>query len=371
MKEFELKIASPGRINLIGEHTDYNDGFVLPAAIDKNIVMKFKANGTKNDCNIKSKGFNGVLRVDLTKIKKGTEGWHNYILGVLFELQLISEGLQGFDCEMESFVPVGSGVSSSAALECGLAFALNELFDLGLNKWQIAKLGQRVEHNFVGTKCGIMDQFASVMGKKGHCMLLDCQSLDFEYIPIDIDPYVILMLNTNVTHNLATSGYNERRKESASGLKIVSERFGVSLSFRNITLQMIDDCKEELGDLRYKRCRYVVEENQRVLDAVAYIKQHDYTQLGTLLYKSHQGLSTMYEVSCLELDFLVDFSKDEKAVLGSRMMGGGFGGCTLNIIHKDAVVSYLERVGKVYELTFGIKLSHFVTVPSHGTSVLW
>ena len=210
---FDLEIASPGRINLIGEHTDYNDGYVLPAAIDKCIMMRFRANGSKSRCTIKSKGFDSVLVVDLFSLKPGTEGWHNYVLGVLNELQLLTQGVKGFDCEMETNVPAGSGVSSSAALECGLAFGLNELFGLGLDKWQIVKLGQRAEHNFVGTQCGIMDQFSSVMGQKDHSMLLDCQSLNFEYIPTNIDPYVILMLNTNVKHNLSTSGYNDRREE--------------------------------------------------------------------------------------------------------------------------------------------------------------
>ena len=205
---FDLEVSSPGRVNLIGEHTDYNDGFVLPAAIDKRITIRLRANGSKTRCTIKSKGFDSVLVVDLGNISQGTEGWHNYVLGVLNELQLLTQDLKGFDCEMETDIPVGSGMSSSAALECGLAFGLNELFDLGLDRWQIIKLGQRAEHNFVGTQCGIMDQFASVMGKKDHSMLLDCRSLDFEYIPTKMDPYVILMLNTNVKHNLSTSGYS-------------------------------------------------------------------------------------------------------------------------------------------------------------------
>ncbi len=367
---FNLEVAAPGRINLIGEHTDYNDGFVLPAAIDKCIVMKLRINGTKSRCTIKSKGFDSILVADLYNLKPGTEGWHNYVLGVLNELQLATQSLKGFDCEMETNVPVGSGVSSSAALECGLAFGLNELFDLGLDKWQLAKLGQRAEHSFVGTKCGIMDQFASIFGKKNHSMLLDCQSLDFEYIPTNISPYVILMLNTNVTHNLSTSGYNIRREESASGLKIVSGRFGVANSFRNITQNMVNQCREELGDILFRRCSYVLEENQRVLEAAKALKNNDLVRLGELLYESHEGQRVKYEVSCPELDFLVKFSKDESGILGSRMMGGGFGGCTLNIIHKDAVSSYVERASRAYEKTFKIKLSYFITVPSEGTSIV-
>nr|WP_299346328.1 galactokinase [Allomuricauda sp.] len=366
----ELIISSPGRINLIGEHTDYNDGYVLPAAIDKRIYMRLSINGTKTTCRIKSKGFDTVLIADLFSLKPGTESWHNYVLGVLHELQLLTQGLKGFDCEMHTDVPVGSGVSSSAALECGLAYGLNELFELGLDNWQIIKLSQRAEHNFVGTKCGIMDQFSSVMGKKDHTMLLDCQSLEFEYIPTKLSPYVILMLNTNVTHNLATSGYNTRREESASGLKIVADHFGTKNSFRDISLEMIEECKAMLGDVRYKRCTYVLEENRRVLTAAEALKRNDLMALGEILYNSHKGQSQKYEVSCAELDFLVEFSKEFKEILGSRMVGGGFGGCTLNIIHEDAVEGYVERVSMAYEKTFGINLSHFVSVPSDGTTII-
>ena len=363
----EITLESPGRINLIGEHTDYNDGFVLPAAIDKCIHMKFKANGTNNRCTIKSKGFNSVLVADLFSLKVGTEGWHNYILGVLNELMMITKKLKGFDCEMATNVPVGAGVSSSAALECGMAFGLNELFDLGLDKWQIAKLGQSAENNFVGAQCGIMDQFASVFGKKDYAMLLDCQSLDFEYIPTAIDPYVILMLNTNVTHNLATSGYNDRREESASGLKVITNHFGIKNSFRNITLEMVDHCKKELGEIRHKRCRYILEENQRVLEAAESLKNNDLKRLGELLYASHIGQSMKYEVSCPELDFLVEMSKPETNVLGARMMGGGFGGCTINLIHKNEVDYFVEKASNAYKNKFDIELSYFVTVPSQGT----
>ncbi|WP_067034342.1 galactokinase [Allomuricauda sp. CP2A] len=367
---FDLEVSSPGRVNLIGEHTDYNDGFVLPAAIDKRITIRLRANGSKTRCTIKSKGFDSVLVVDLGNISQGTEGWHNYVLGVLNELQLLTQDLKGFDCEMETDIPVGSGMSSSAALECGLAFGLNELFDLGLDRWQIIKLGQRAEHNFVGTQCGIMDQFASVMGKKDHSMLLDCRSLDFEYIPTKMDPYVILMLNTNVKHNLSTSGYNDRREESSSGLKIIAERFGVQHSFRDMTPDMVKRCREELGNVRYRRCSYVLEENQRVLKAAEHLSNNDLIGLGKLLYESHEGQRKKYEVSCPELDFLVDFSKNWEDVLGARMVGGGFGGCTLNIIHVEAVDNFVNAVSEAYKKKFSIELSPFQTVPSQGTTII-
>jgi len=366
----KITISSPGRINLIGEHVDYNDGFVLPAAIDKCITMTLKINGTKKECLVKSKGFDNYLKINLDNLKPQNELWQNYILGVLSELQLITKKLKGFDCEIETDLPIGSGVSSSAALECGLAFGLNELFDLGLEKWQLAKIGQRAEHNFVGTKCGIMDQFASLFGKKDHAMLLDCKSLDFEYIPIQIEPYVFLLLNTNVSHNLAESSYNARRKETVAGLTLIAEEFKIEKSFRNINQEMVTVCKKKLGDIRYKRCSYVLEENNRVCEAAAVLKENNLTRFGALLYESHQGLSKKYEVSCDELDFLVDFAKVEKQVLGARMMGGGFGGCTLNLIHKDAIENFTDNTALAYKEKFGIALSSFIALPNKGISVI-
>ena len=328
------------------------------------------ANGHSHRCAIKSEGFESTLVIDLENLEKGTEGWHDYVIGVISEIQKRCSGLKGFDCHMLSRVPIGSGVSSSAALECGLAFGLNELFTLGLDKWQLIKIGQLAEHNFVGTQCGIMDQFASVMGKKEQSMLLDCKTLDFEYIPTQLDPYVILLLNTNVTHNLATSGYNKRREESETGLQLICDRFKVNRSFRHIDKTMVDQCKDELGAVRHKRCRYVLEENERVLEAANALKNNDLKKLGQLLYSSHKGQSEDYEVSCPELDFLVELSKDEPSILGARMMGGGFGGCTLNLIHKDEVAHFVAKASEAYKEQFGIALDYFQTVPSQGTHLI-
>lgn len=365
-----VKISSPGRINLIGEHVDYNDGFVLPAAIDKCIFMTLKANGHNNRCTIQSKGFESILVVDLNDLGRGTEGWHHYVLGVIDEIQKLTPKLGEFDCMMESKVPVGSGVSSSAALECGLAFGLNELFDLGLDKWQLIKIGQMAEHNFVGTKCGIMDQFASVMGKDGHTMLLDCRTLDFEYIPTRVEPYQLLLLNTNVAHNLATGEYNLRRTQCEEGLDVLANDHAIGKSFREVTPKMLEESKDRLGPLLYNRCSYVVEEIQRVLKAVSALRKDELATLGQLMYETHQGLSEKYEVSCPELDFLVELSKSEDQILGARMMGGGFGGCTLNLIHKDAIDNFVKKAFTTYKDKFGIELSHFVTQPSQGTTLL-
>ncbi|WP_350287735.1 galactokinase [uncultured Croceitalea sp.] len=370
MKKRTLKIASPGRINLIGEHIDYNDGFVLPAAIDKCIYFTLRANGSENRCTIKSKGFDSILVLDLKSFEKGTEGWHNYVLGVIYEIQSLTDKVAGFDCEIESKVPVGSGVSSSAALECGLAYGLNELFDLGLDKWQLILIGQLAEHNFVGTKCGIMDQFASVMGKKDHMLLLDCRSLEYEEIPIAIAPYRLLLLNTNVAHNLSTGEYNVRRAQCAEGLELLAKRFQIEKSFRNVIPEMLVQTREELGETLYDRCSYVVEETNRVLEVVKALKNNDLETVGALMYQTHEGLSKKYEVSCPELDFLVDFSKNEPQVLGARMMGGGFGGCTLNIIHEDVIDQFVQKATAAYQEAFDIELTSFETVPSQGTSLI-
>jgi len=366
----EIKVASPGRINLIGEHIDYNDGFVLPAAIDKCIYITIRSNGHNSRCTITSVGFDSVLVVDLSNLVKGTESWHNYVIGVLAETQKLTDGLGGFDCEMESKVPVGSGVSSSAALECGLAFGLNELFGLGLDKWQLIKIGQMAEHNYVGTKCGIMDQFASVMGKENHTMLLDCSSLDFEYIETVIEPYRLLLLNTNVAHNLSMGEYNKRREECEEGLKILAVAHKVEKSFRSITLEMLQASKGEMREVVYNRCTFVVEEINRVLKAVDYLKNHKLKEFGDLMYQTHEGLSKLYEVSCPELDFLEELAKEESHILGARMMGGGFGGCTLNLIHKEAVSEFVGKTSKAYKAKFGIELTYFETVPSQGTHLI-
>ncbi|OQD42723.1 galactokinase [Croceivirga radicis] len=368
--ENSLTIVSPGRINLIGEHVDYNDGFVLPAAIEQHIQFKICKNGTSNKAIVRSKGFEGVLEINLKAITPRPAGWENYLLGVINEMQQLTDGISGFDCEIQSFLPVGSGVSSSAALECGFAYAINELFDLGLDRWQIVKLSQRAEHNYVGTKCGIMDQFASVMGKKGFAMLLDCKSLEFDYVPANFDPYVLLLLNSNVTHDLATGAYNKRRQQCEDGLSFLVSKYGIAPSFRNVTLDMLTDSKSQLDATVFNRCSYVVEEIARVQMAKTLLKENKLKAFGELMYKTHEGLSDKYEVSCKELDFLVDLAKRENAVLGSRIMGGGFGGCTINLIHKDSVNLFIAKAAAAYKKEFGIELNAFETQPSNGTTLI-
>lgn len=365
----DVVINSPGRINLIGEHTDYNNGYVLPAAIDKTITFRLGKNGFEKQCRIQSKGHGDILHIDLKQIAKSNEGWQNYVLGVLHEISLLTDKLKGFDCTIESNLPIGSGVSSSAALECGLAFGLNELFGLGLSKLDIVKLSQTAEHNYVGTQCGIMDQFASVMGKENHLLLLDCRSLEYKHIPIQSSPYKLIMLNTKVQHNLASSEYNIRKQECEEGVAILSNLYPGIQSLRDVTKKILQENEQKLSPIVFQRCSFIINENERVLATVDALKANDWKKVGTLLYEGHEGISKKYEVSCPESDFLVEFSKSNNAVLGARQTGGGFGGCTLNIVHEDAVDKYIESASIAYYQKFNINLEAFEAMPSGGTSI--
>tara|TARA_R110001592_G_scaffold46612_2_gene148326 strand:- start:5951 stop:7081 length:1131 start_codon:yes stop_codon:yes gene_type:complete len=365
----DLVVESPGRINLIGEHTDYNLGYVLPTAIEKKITFKFIRNNSDKECNLYSLGYNTGFTLHLDKIARSNVEWENYILGVLNEILLRTDKLRGFDCTIESKLPMGSGLSSSAALECGLAFGLNELFDLGLSKMDIVQLSQKAEHTFVGTQCGIMDQFASVMSEKGHVILLDCKTLEHQQIPIKIDPYKMIMLNTKVSHNLASSEYNTRKRECEEGVTIIQKQYPEVRSLRDVTATMIQEFKQTMDATLFKRCSFIVSENDRVLQTANALKANALKVFGALLYEAHEGISKLYEVSCPESDFLVDFSKQYDAVLGARQTGGGFGGCTLNIVHKDKVEAFVKEATRAYKEAFNIELEAFEVQPSAGTYI--
>lgn len=365
----DIIVASPGRINLIGGHTDYNNGFVLPAAIDKKIKFEFRANNTKYICNVYSKNYNKSFRVNLNKIKPSKENWENYILGVLHQLLKKTNQIKGFDCIITSELPIGSGLSSSAALECGFALGINELFDLDISKLEIVKLSRDAEHEYVGTKCGIMDQYASVFGEKNKVLFLDCKSLDYELIRMNLSDYKILILNTNVEHNLSTSNFNQRREQCEKGVEIIRQKYPQVNSLRDLNLEIIENEKETLPQIIYQRCLFIIRENDRVEKAAKFLKNDDLKNFGELLYQSHHGLRCLYEVSCEELDFLVDFSKDKNFVLGARMMGGGFGGCTVKIIQSDKVNQYIDDISKTYLNKFGIRLDAFLVSPSQGTHI--
>ncbi|MDO6517233.1 galactokinase [Zobellia uliginosa] len=366
----ELVVSSPGRINLIGEHTDYNMGYVLPTAIEKNITFSFKKNGSDNECRVYSKTYDTGFEIDLNAIAVSKVEWENYILGVLNEISKRTDKVRGFDCVVESNLPTGSGLSSSAALECGLAFGLNEIFDLGLSKIEMVQLSQTAEHTYVGTQCGIMDQFASVMSEAGNVILLDCRSLDYKHIPIDLNPYKIILLNTKVSHNLASSEYNTRKKECEEGVSVIQKKYPEVKSLRDVNEEMLLSNKEGMSETVYKRCSFIVKENDRVLAMVDALKKNNLDEVGQILYRAHEGISKAYEVSCPESDFLVDFSKDNPKVLGARQTGGGFGGCTLNIVHGDAVDDFVARAAKAYKEKFDIDLEAFEVQPSGGTHII-
>lgn len=365
----DLIIESPGRINLIGEHTDYNYGYVLPTAIDKKITLKLRKNNSSLACSVYSLDNKKSLSFSLDHVVKSSTSWENYILGVVSEIAKLTDKLAGFDCIIESQLPIGSGLSSSAALECGLAFGLNELFHLQLSKEEIVVLSRAAEHNFVGTKCGIMDQYASVMSTSDFVILLDCKTLESTYIPLHLGDCKLLLLNTNISHSLADSEYNTRLNECMQGVGIIKEKYPNTNSLREVTSEMLTAVKHNMSPTVFQRCTYVLEENSRVLAASEALKKNDLNAFGALMYQSHYGLQHQYEVSCPELDFLVAYSEDKSFILGSRMMGGGFGGCTINLIKESAIADYIEEVAMAYEKKFHIKLDAYIAMPDTGTSI--
>ena len=363
----ETIFLSPGRINIIGEHVDYNDGFVLPAAINKYICFAISKNET-SECKLIAKDLNESYTFNLEdSIKPTATMWVNYILGVIQQLKEKGFSLKGFNIVFSSTIPMGAGLSSSAALECGIGFAMNTLFNLGLTKAEIALIGQKAEHTFAGVNCGIMDQFASVFGKKNKVIKLDCNTLEYEYHNANFKKYSLLLLNSNVKHTHLTSGYNVRRQEVEKGLAIIKQNFPEVNTFRNCTEIMVLELKEKLGETIFKRCHFVVKEIQRVQDAVTALEQSDFDKLGKLMTATHEGLSKEYEVSCEEIDFLVDAVQNEKSVLGARMMGGGFGGCSINLLEKGAENELIARVSENYRNAFGIELNAYKVKISKGT----
>ena len=344
---------SPGRINFIGEHIDYNDGFVMPAAINKGIYYGIALNNTE-EINFTSVDFNEKLTINTRDIKKMT-GWKNYVLSVVNEFLLLKKEVKGFDCVFGGDIADGAGISSSAAVEGGLAFGINELLNFGLNRKELALLCQRAEHNFPGVKCGIMDQYANMFGKKDQVILLDCKSIEHEYFPLRLEGYEIVLINTKVHHNLASSEYNVRRKQCEQGLEILKKEKGIN-SFRDIkSSNELLPFKDKMGDKVYDRCKYVVEEILRTQQAAKLLQQNNLSEFGKLMFDTHEGLSKLYEVSCKELDFLVEKARENKDVIGSRMMGGGFGGCTINIIKKESIKDFLSDATIAYQKKFQIE----------------
>ena len=364
----EKIVLSPGRINIIGEHIDYNDGFVLPAAIDKIICFAFAKNNSKQS-RIYAMDLNEEFEVDLTKpISLSSVVWTNYILGVIKQLQDKGFSFDGFNCVFSSDIPVGSGLSSSAALECGTIFGIKELFNLSIPKVEIALMGQKAEH-WVGINCGIMDQFSSVMGQENKVIKIDCRTLDYEYHAANFNDYSLILFDSNVKHSLMTSAYNERRLQCEEGIAIIKNNFPEISSFRDFTENQVLSLRDKMNENVFKRSLFVVKEIKRVSLACEALDNGDIQTLGKLMFETHQGLSVDYEVSCEELDFIVDVLKQEKAVIGSRMMGGGFGGCTINLIKKGEEEAIKSKLSKLYLEAFGIELKIYDVKIGNGTSL--
>lgn len=367
--EPELIVSAPGRINIIGEHTDYNDGYVLPAAINKAIYI---AAGKRTDYAIKlfAASYNELFECALSNVKPISGHWSNYISGPVAQLNKAGYKHRGFNFYIFSDLPVGAGVSSSAALESGTLFALNQLFKFQIEKLQIVQMAQWAEHEFAGVQCGIMDMFASVMGKKDTCFRLDCRSLEFEYVPLQLKEYRFLLLNTNVKHSLAFSAYNQRRMECAQGIAFIQETYPQVKSLRDVSEEMLNEFKKQINPNVDQRCRFVVREIQRVLHACTMLEQGNLKELGMLMYDTHNGLSNDYEVSCDELDFLVNAVRNQPGVLGARMMGGGFGGCTINLVHEKFIEQLQQSVGALYESKFSIPLTSIEVISADGVHLI-
>lgn len=362
-----LLILSPGRINLIGEHTDYNDGFVLPAAIDKYVFLAVAPNGT-NQCHVYAQAFDELKSFDLENIRPG-EGWINYVSGVVYFLKQNGHFPKGFDAVLDSNLPVGAGLSSSAAVEGAIGFGLNQIFNLRISREELAKTGQLAEHHFAGVKSGIMDQFANLFGRKDHVIRLDCRDLSYRYFPFHFPDYKIVLCNSMVHHSLASSEYNIRRKQCEEGVEIIKKKYPVIKNLRDVTMDMLQMCKPEMNDIIYRRCLYVVDEKDRLLKACELLEKDDLKGVGNLMYETHEGLSKKYEVSCEELDYLVSLAKAREEVMGARMMGGGFGGCTINIVQSDRVDDFSKFVSENYKREYAKTPDIYVAGIEDGVKV--
>lgn len=360
--------ASPGRINLIGEHTDYNGGFVFPGAIDKGMIAEIKPNGT-GKVRAFSIDLDDYAEFGLNEDDAPKASWARYIFGVCRETIKRGGQIQGFDTVFAGDVPLGAGMSSSAALESTYAFALNDLFSLNIDKFELAKIGQSTEHNYCGVNCGIMDQFASVFGQKGSLIRLDCRSLEYKYFPFNPEGYKLVLLDSVVKHELASSAYNKRRKSCENVVAAIRRNHPEVEFLRDATMEMLNEVKADVSAEDYMRAEYVIEEVQRVLDVCDALEKGDYETVGEKMYGTHHGMSKLYEVSCEELDFLNDVAK-ECGVTGSRVMGGGFGGCTINLVKDELYDNFVKKAFSAYAEKFGHEPKLYNVVISDGARKL-
>ena len=352
--------ASSGRINLIGEHTDYNGGFVFPGAIDKAIMAEIAPNNS-NMVRVYSIDIDEYAEFGLNENDAPSQSWARYIFGVCREILKRGGGVKGFDAVFSGDIPLGAGLSSSAALESCFAFAINDLFnDNAIDKFELAKIGQLTEHNYCGVNCGIMDQFASVMGKKGKLIRLDCRSMEYEYFPFSPEDYELILIDSRVKHELSDSPYNKRRQSCER----VAKRLGVE-TLREVSMEELEKIKSDITAEDYMRAKYVIEEKERVLAVCDALNAGDFETVGRKMYETHTGLSKDYEVSCEELDFLNQVAK-EMGVTGSRIMGGGFGGCTINLVKKELKDEFVNEATTRFLNKYGHEPKVYPVVISDG-----
>ncbi|MDH7494215.1 MAG: galactokinase [Candidatus Saccharicenans sp.] len=371
-KKFQRKpllLASPGRINLIGEHTDYNEGFVLPGATDRCLVLAVAARADRR-CHFYSLDFDQDFATDLDQLQRSEWRWPDYLQGVLDQFLKAGYNIGGLDLAFGGNVPIGGGMSSSAAVEAGVAFALNHLFDLRLDLLKLALLAQKAENEFVGLRCGIMDMYANLHGRPGQVLKIDCRHLVHEYYPFDRPELRVIISDTGVRRELASSEYNVRRRQCEEGVRILQKYYPGLKSLRDVSLEMLQEHRAEFDPVVWKRCAYVVRENDRVALACQDLLRHDFNSFGLRMQESHLGLRDEYEVSSPELNLLVEAASTVPGVLGSRMMGAGFGGCTISLVEAAAVEEFQARVSAAYRRETGREPAIHVVRIEAGTRII-
>jgi galactokinase len=362
-------VRSPGRVNLIGEHTDYNEGFVLPAAVDKAIYFAVGLRPGDRSF-LHSTDLDQNHEFSLHRIDKSDKRWPNYLMGVVDQLVRAGRPVGGFNCVFGGDIPIASGMSSSAAIEAGLAFALNKIFSLGIEPLSLVKLAQKAENEFVGVRCGIMDMFANIFGRARSVLKIDCRSLAYKYYPFERDDLRVVLCDTDVRRELASSEYNVRRHQCETGAALLAKYDPAIRSLRDVTAAALAVHKNEFDPIIYKRCAYVVAENGRVEEACADLEENDFAAFGRRMNESHDGLRDDYEVSSRELDVLVDAARAVRGVLGARMMGAGFGGCTINLVEEGAVDALRGSCVRAYRNNFGREPKFYISRLRSGTEVL-